>query len=100
DDRRIIAGHILPNVWPTVVVWATLVVPGLILVEAALSYLGFGVQIPTPSWGNMLTNATQSFTRAPHLAILPGALIYITVMAVNLLGNGLRDAMDPGLAGE
>jgi peptide/nickel transport system permease protein len=89
--------HILPNVLPIIIVWATLAIPGLILTEAALSYLGFGVQIPTPSWGNMLTNSTQYFSRSPSLVVLPGAMIYITVMAVNLMGNGLRDALDPRL---
>jgi len=93
----IIFRHILPNVLPIIIVWATLAIPGLILTEAALSYLGFGVQIPTPSWGNMLTNSTQYFSRSPGLVVLPGALIFITTMAVNLMGNGLRDALDPRL---
>ncbi|CAA9574291.1 MAG: hypothetical protein AVDCRST_MAG18-2353 [uncultured Thermomicrobiales bacterium] len=97
SDGRIIFRHILPNVLPIIIVWATLAIPGLILTEAALSYLGFGVQIPTPSWGNMLTNSTQYFSRSPSLVVLPGAMIYITVMAVNLMGNGLRDALDPRL---
>jgi len=96
-DGRIIVRHILPNVVPIIIVWATLAVPGLILTEAALSYLSFGVQIPTPSWGNMLTNSTQYFSRSPGLVVLPGALIFITTMAVNLMGNGLRDALDPRL---
>ena len=96
-DSRIIFRHILPNVVPIIIVWATLAIPGLILTEAALSYLGFGVQIPTPSWGNMLNNATEYFSRAPFLVVLPGLMIYITVMAVNLMGNGLRDALDPRL---
>ncbi len=97
SDGRIIFRHILPNVVPVVIIWATLVIPGLILTEASLSYLGFGVQIPTPSWGNMLTKATEYFTRAPSLVLLPGLAIYITVVAVNLMGNGLRDALDPRL---
>lgn len=97
SDGRIIFRHILPNVVPIIIVWATLAVPGLILTEAALSYLGFGVQIPTPSWGNMLSNAQEYFTRAPFLVVLPGLMIYVTVMAVNLMGNGLRDALDPRL---
>ncbi|HEY8602117.1 MAG TPA: ABC transporter permease [Thermomicrobiales bacterium] len=96
-DGRIIVRHILPNVVPIIIVWATLAIPGLILTEAALSYLSFGVQIPTPSWGNMLTNSTQYFSRSPGLVVLPGALIFITTMAVNLMGNGLRDALDPRL---
>lgn len=96
-DSRIIFRHIMPNVLHVVIIWVTLVIPGLILTEASLSYLGFGVQIPTPSWGNMLTNATEYFSRAPRLVVLPGMLIYITVLAVNLMGNGLRDALDPRL---
>jgi peptide/nickel transport system permease protein len=97
SDGRIIFRHILPNVVPIIIIWATLSIPGLILTEASLSYLGFGVQIPTPSWGNMLTNSQEYFSRARHLVILPGLMIYITVMAVNLMGNGLRDALDPRL---
>ncbi len=97
SDARIIVRHILPNVIPIIIVWATLAIPSLILTEAALSYLSFGVQIPTPSWGNMLTNSTQYFSRSPGLVVLPGLMIYITVMAVNLMGNGLRDALDPRL---
>lgn len=96
-NGRIIVRHILPNVAPIVIVWSTLMIPALILTEAALSYLGFGVQIPTPSWGNMLTNSTQYYSRAPLLVILPGLMIFLTVMAVNLMGNGLRDALDPRL---
>jgi len=96
-DSRIIFRHILPNVVPIIIIWATLAVPGLILTEAALSYLSFGVQIPTPSWGNMLTNATEYFSKAPYLVVLPGMMIFITALAVNLMGNGLRDALDPRL---
>src|SRR4051812_17142882 len=79
-NGRIIVRHILPNVVHIVIVWASLVVPGLILTEAALSYLGFGVQIPTPSWGNMLSGATKYLSRAPYLILLPGLLIYVTVL--------------------
>lgn len=96
-DFRIIFRHILPNVVPIIIVWATLAIPSLILTEAALSYLSFGVQIPTPSWGNMLTKSPQYLSRSLGLVVLPGLMIYITVMAVNLLGNGLRDALDPRL---
>ena len=97
SNPRIMFRHVLPNVVPIIIIWATLAIPNLILTEASLSYLGFGVQIPTPSWGNMLTKATQYFTRAPHLIVLPGVMIYLTLMAVNLMGNGLRDALDPYL---
>lgn len=96
-DRRIIVRHILPNVLPVMIVWASLTVPALILVEASLSYLGLGVQPPTASWGNMLSNAQQVWARSTSLAILPGLAIYITVFAINLMGNGLRDALDPRL---
>jgi len=97
SNGRIIFRHILPNVMPIIIVWASLVVPGLILTEAALSYLGFGVQIPTPSWGNMLSNAQEYFTKAPFLVFVPGLAIFITVLMVNLMSNGLRDALDPRL---
>lgn len=96
-DRRLIFRHILPNVLPVMIVWASLTVPALILVEASLSYLGLGIRPPQPSWGNMLSNAQRIWVRSPSLAILPGLAIYITVFAINLMGNGLRDALDPRL---
>jgi peptide/nickel transport system permease protein len=96
-DRRLIFRHILPNVLPVMIVWASLTVPALILVEASLSYLGLGIRPPQPSWGNMLSNAQRIWIRSPSLAILPGLAIYITVFAINLMGNGLRDALDPRL---
>jgi peptide/nickel transport system permease protein len=96
-DRRIMWRHILPNVAPVMIVWASLAVPGLILTEAALSYLGLGVQPPTASWGNMLTTAQQVFSQSWLMVFLPGFAIYITVFAINLMGNGLRDALDPRL---
>jgi peptide/nickel transport system permease protein len=97
SDARIIVRHIFPNVIPIIVVWISLAIPGLILTEAALSFLGFGVQIPTPSWGNMLEEASGFFTQSWWNVFLPGFLIYITVLAVNLVGIGLRDALDPRL---
>jgi peptide/nickel transport system permease protein len=69
----------------------------VILTETALSFLGMGVQPPTPSWGNMLTNAQQYLYSAPHLIVIPGIFIFVTVLAGNLMGNGLRDALDPRL---
>ena len=93
----IIGRHILPNVLPTVIVWTSLAVPGLILTEAALSFLGFGVKIPSPSWGNMLEQAKDFYTASWTNVFIPGAAIYITVLAVQLIGNGLRDAVDPRL---
>ncbi len=97
SNGRIIFRHIIPNVIPTIVVWISLAIPGLILTEAALSFLGFGVQIPTPSWGNMLQDATAFYSRSWWNVFLPGLAIYITVLAINLVGNGLRDALDPRL---
>lgn len=94
-DRRIMYRHILPNVTPVIIVWASLTIPVLILVEASLSYLGLGVQPPTPSWGNMLTGAQGFYAHSLVMVILPGLMIYITVFAINLMGNGLRDALDP-----
>lgn len=94
-DRRVILRHILPNVGPVIIVWASLTIPVLILVEASLSYLGLGVQTPTPSWGNMLTGAQGFYAHSLAMVILPGLAIYITVFAINLMGNGLRDALDP-----
>jgi peptide/nickel transport system permease protein len=99
SNGRIIFRHILPNVVPIIIVWGTLVVPGLIITEATLSYLGFGVQIPTPSWGNMLSNANAYLLdpKGRFLMIIPGVMIFITALMVNLMGNGLRDALDPRL---
>ncbi len=96
-NRRIIFRHILPNVAPVVIVWASLSVPALILTEASLSFLGLGIQPPDPSWGNMLSNAQRVWSRSTSLVVLPGLAIYITVFAINLMGNGLRDALDPRL---
>lgn len=97
SDGRIIWRHIFPNVMPLVVVWASLVVPGFILTEAALSFLGLGVRVPTPSWGNMLEEARAVFRQAWTNVFFPGFMIYITVLAINLVGNALRDALDPRL---
>lgn len=92
---RIIAGEILPNVLSPVMVAVTLNVGSAILYEASLSYLGLGIQPPTPSWGNMLNNAREIIYSAPSLAIIPGLLILAVVMAFNFLGDGLQDALDP-----
>jgi peptide/nickel transport system permease protein len=97
SNARILIQHMLPNVVPVIVVWISLAIPNLILTEATLSFLGFGVQIPTPSWGNMLQDATNFYTRSWWNVFLPGFAIYITVLAINLVGNGLRDALDPRL---
>ena len=96
-NSRIIVKHIIPNVLPIIIVWISLVIPGLILLEANLSYLGLGVRVPTPSWGNMLQDG-KAFLRAQWtLVFIPGFAIYITVLALYLVGNGLRDALDPRL---
>ena len=95
---RIMAVHILPNVAAPIVVATTLSVGNVILTETVLSFLGLGIQPPLPSWGNMLTNAQELLTTAPMLAIWPGLLIFVTVIACNLLGDGLQDALDPRAA--
>jgi peptide/nickel transport system permease protein len=95
SNYRIINRHIMPNVVPIMVVWASLAIPGLILVEAALSFLGLGVRPPTPSWGNMLQEARQFYRVAWTFVFFPGLMIYPTVLSINLVGNGLRDALDP-----
>jgi len=96
-NGRLIFQHILPNATSPIIVAATLALGNVILTETALSFLGMGVQPPTPSWGNMLTNAQQYLYRAPPLIVIPGFFIFITVWAGNLMGNGLRDALDPRL---
>jgi peptide/nickel transport system permease protein len=93
----ILVRHVLPQTIPSVVVSATLGVGFAVLTEAAVSYLGLGIQPPTPSWGNMLQNAQQYVWTAPALAIYPGAVITLVVLAYNFLGDGLRDALDPHL---
>jgi peptide/nickel transport system permease protein len=91
----VIATHILPNVVTPIIVACTLTVGRVILFESVLSFLGFGVVPPTPSWGNMLNNAQELITVAPAQAIYPGLLIFITVIAVNFVGDALQDAFDP-----
>lgn len=93
-DRRLIWLHILPNAMAPLIVAATLAVGHSVLVESALSFLGFGVQPPTPSWGNLLNQARQWLDGAPWLAIPPGLMIFLTMLAVNFVGDGLRDALD------
>lgn len=96
---RVIVRHILPNALAPIIVTGTLIVAIHLTSEAAISFLGLGIQPPTPSWGNLLTNAQNYVISAPFLAIFPGLLILITVLCVNLLGDGLRDAFDPRLRG-
>ncbi len=92
---RVMARHILPNVVPVIVVAATLRVAYVILVEAGLSYLGVGVPPPTASWGGMVADGAASLFRAWWVSFFPGLCIFLTVMAYNLVGDGLRDAFDP-----
>lgn len=92
---RIMARHILPNTVSLIIVQGTLMVGYAILTESGLSYLGFGVQPPTPSWGNLLSTAQTYALRAPWLMIFPGVMIFLTSMAINYIGDGLRDAFDP-----
>ena len=92
---RILLRHILPNILPPVIVQATLAIAAAIIAEASLSFLGLGQQPPAPSWGSMLNTAQRFLTQAPWMAIFPGLAIFVTVLAFNLLGDGLRDALDP-----
>ena len=95
---QIIRRHLFPNTLAVIIVEATLWLSYAILLEAALSYLGLGVQIPTPSWGNMLQQGqTELLNGAWWLTLFPGMAIFITVLAFNLMGDGLRDALDPRL---
>jgi peptide/nickel transport system permease protein len=96
-DGRIIFRHLLPNAIAPIIVQATLEVANVIILESTLSFLGFGIQPPTASWGNMLANAQSNMTIAPWVAIFPGLCIFVTVLAINYLGDGLRDALDPNM---
>jgi peptide/nickel transport system permease protein len=95
----LVVRHIVPNLIPTLVVYATLFMANAILVEAALSFLGLGVQPPTPSWGLMVSTGRDVLLIAPHVATMPGLAIVFTILGFNLLGDGLRDALDPRLRG-
>jgi peptide/nickel transport system permease protein len=92
---RILARHILPTAIPALVVQATLGMAGAILAEAALSFLGLGVQPPTPSWGTMINGGRAHLIDAPHLTVFPGLAIALVVLGFNFLGDGLRDRLDP-----
>ena len=95
DSFRIIVQHILPNCVGPILVSGTLQMASAIITESGLSYLGFGVQPPTPTWGSILSTAQNQIFRAPWLGFFPGFMIFITVMAINYIGDGLRDAFDP-----
>ena len=92
---RVAVRHVAPNIVPPVLVQATLAIATAIIAEASLSFLGLGQQPPAPSWGSMLNSAQRFLSQAPWLAIFPGAAIFIAVLAFNLVGDGLRDALDP-----
>jgi ABC-type dipeptide/oligopeptide/nickel transport system permease subunit len=94
-DRRIIIRHIVPNALGPVIVIASLAIGGIIILESALSFLGLGVSRPTASWGTMLSDGREVLRHYPHIAIAPGIAITITVLSFNLVGDGLRDALDP-----
>ena len=95
SNRRIIFREILPNLVAPIIVYSTLIIPQNILFEAALSFLGVGVQPPNASWGAMLADATEIFDTAWWYMVFPGAALLLTVLAFNLLGDGLQDALNP-----
>lgn len=92
---RIAVRHVLPNVMPPILVQATLTIAAAVIAEASLSFLGLGQQPPMPSWGSMLNSAQRFLGQAPWMAIYPGIAIFLTVLSFNVLGDGLRDALDP-----
>ena len=96
---RILFRHILPHLLPMILVWGTLGISTTVLLEATLSYLGVGVQPPTPSWGNIIFENQTYFQSAPWLVFCPGAAIVLLALAFNLVGDGLRDVLDPSLRG-
>lgn len=96
-DLRIMLRHLLPNAMAPIIVQATLDVANVIIVESTLSFLGFGIQPPTASWGNMLANAESNLEIAWWAAVFPGLCILVTVLAINYIGDGLRDALDPNM---
>ena len=95
SPSRLVLRHMLPNALGPIIVQGALQTAYSILTESGLSYLGFGIQPPTPTWGNMLNDAQTYMTRFPWVAIFPGLMIFITVMSINFVGDGLRDAFDP-----
>jgi peptide/nickel transport system permease protein len=94
---RIIVRHLFPNVLPVIIVTGSLGLGQIILVEAALDFIGLGVRPPTPTWGNMLFNSQSYFYHSTSLVTLPGLCILVAVLAANIVGNAVRDAFDPRL---
>ena len=99
SDRRIMFRHILPNLVAPIIVYTTLLIPTTILFEAALSFLGVGVQPPTASWGAMISDATSIFDTAWWYMTFPGLALVLTVLAFNLVGDGMQDALNPRSSG-
>ena len=99
SNWRIVFRHILPNILGPLVITVTLAIPGYIATEAFLSFIGLGVNAPTPSWGLMISEGAQYIRTAPHQIIFPALALSITMFAFNFLGDGLRDALDPRLRG-
>ena len=99
NDVRIMARHVLPNLMAVVIVSASIQVGRAILIEASLSFLGYGVPPPTPSWGWMVNEAREFLARAPHMAIFPGLAIFVVVYSFNMFGDALRDVLDPRMRG-
>ncbi|MER3469157.1 MAG: ABC transporter permease, partial [Thermoflexus sp.] len=97
SDLQIVVRHMIPNAMAPIIVSATLALGTVIILEAALSFLGFGVQPPVPTWGNMLNNAQADMWTQPFKAIVPGFCIFLTSLSFNFVGDGLRDALDPRL---
>jgi peptide/nickel transport system permease protein len=95
SDARIIRSHVLPHLIAPIIVYSTLIVAGYVLFEAGLSFLGIGIPLTVPSWGNLLSSAPEYYTTRPLLMIWPGLAVLLTTLAFNLLGDGLRDAFDP-----
>jgi peptide/nickel transport system permease protein len=95
NPARIMRVHVLPNLASPIIVATTLSAGHVILLESVLSFLGLGIQPPTPSWGNLLANAQELVWSAPALAVYPGLMIFVTVVAFNFVGDGLQDALDP-----
>jgi len=95
SPARILIRHVLPNLLPTLIVQASFGFAGIILAESSLSFLGLGVQPPQPSWGSMLSDGKNHLLDAPHLTVFPGLAIFLSVLCLNLLGDALRDRLDP-----
>jgi peptide/nickel transport system permease protein len=95
SDLRIVRSHVLPHLIAPMIVFSTLIVASYVLFEAGLSFLGIGIPLTVPSWGNLLSSAPEYYTTRPLLMLWPGLAVLITTLAFNLLGDGLRDAFDP-----